>query len=108
MGGGWPKLRRFIESSLAQEFQAHVDFQRLCEELLTNAYGDLQVLTIGLVSEDMWQAKALGSLVDHWKGITPERILNKIMKNMGDLGIEPRSQCLHDNTPSTQPNAFIC
>ena len=76
-------MRRFIESSLAQEFQAHVDFQRLCEELLTNAYGDLQVLTIGFVSEDMWQAQALGSLVDHWKGIVPERI---IRKNIGKYG----------------------
>ena len=41
------QLWRFIESSLAQEFQAHVDFQRLCEEWLTGAYGDLHILAIG-------------------------------------------------------------
>ena len=30
---------------------------------LTGVHGGLQVLTIGLASEDMWQAKALGFMM---------------------------------------------
>ena len=75
---------------------------------LTSVHGDLQILTFGLGPLATWQAQALGSLVDHWKGIIPERIINKIMKNMGDLGIEPRSHFLRDNTSTTKPSAFLC
>ena len=59
----WTQLWRFIESSLAQEFQAHVDFQRLCEKQLTNAYGGLLVIATGLIFRDMWRAKALGFMM---------------------------------------------
>ena len=41
---------------LAQFNQALFDFSDLCMELLTNAYGGLLVMAIGLTFRDMWQA----------------------------------------------------
>ena len=60
IGGVDPIMEVCLEHSWPTE-SGLVDFSGACEEQLTNAYGDLQVLTIGLVSEDMWQAKALSA-----------------------------------------------
>ena len=88
------QLLRFIESSLAQEFQAHVDFQRLCEKQLTNAYGGLLVMALD------WPSGTCGkhrSGVAWWssdEALHGNMLQEKLLNKVGDLGIEPRSQYL--------------
>ena len=43
-------------------------------------------------------SQGVGRLVDHRREGVPERITRKNIENMGDLGIEPRSQYMHANT----------
>ena len=59
--------------------------------LLTNAYGDPPVLAIRLQFLDIWQTHMYAHMVDHWVGGAPDHVTTKIIKDMGDLGIEPRS-----------------
>ena len=103
----WP-LWRFCEVILAQQQEALFDFQRLREELLTNVHGDLPILAIRLQFLDIWQAHTYAHMVDHWVEVAPDHVTTKIIKDMGDLGIEPRSQYLQASASTNGASAFLC
>ena len=42
---------------------------------------------------DTWHAGWVRFMVEYWTGAALERIRKKVNNYMGDLGIEPRSQC---------------
>ena len=75
---------------------------------MTNAYGSLPVLAIRLKPLDTWQAQAYAHMVDRWREISPEHVITKIIENMRDLGIEPRSQYLQASSSTIQAIESLC
>ena len=50
------------------------DFSRLHVEMLTDAHGDLQLLTIGLVLLGAWQVENPGCMVGLWAYATQNHV----------------------------------
>ena len=99
---------RLICSNLGPLNHAFFDFSNLCMELLTNAYGDLQVLTFGLGPLATWQASTYACMVDFRWGAAWKHIKKNNIEEVGDLGIEPRSQYLRATSITNWTNARIC
>ena len=57
---------------------------------------------------DTWHAGWVRFMVEYWTGAALERIRKKVNNYMGDLGIEPRSQCWTSTSPTTPPSRCLC
>ena len=71
-----------------------VDFSGMRVAPLTNAYGVLQIMAIGLMLWDVWHAQKLSCMVVPEKYAAWKHENQNNIEKGGDLGIEPRSQYL--------------
>ena len=76
--------QKFINLNI--KMQAHVDFQRLCEEWLTGVHGGLLVMATGLIFRDMGRAKALGFMMVIRMEAAQKHVITKSIGKYGGPG----------------------
>ena len=74
---------------------------------LTGPYDGLHLLTLGWKLMAMWQAWTWGCMMDPGACTAWEWIRKNNNNCMGDLGIEPRSQCLQYTSLANWSIAFV-
>ena len=107
MGGVDPNSGGIFQQFFGPFEGGLVDFSGMHVAPLTNAYGVLQIMAIGLMLWDVWHAQKLSCMVVPEKYAAWKHENQNNIEKGGDLGIEPRSQCLQMLFSTNCASAFI-